>query len=251
MKRLKLWLAALVLAAPLAACKSPDGEEKASQELNVNSRYTVESVRLLGADLKISNALRREVDRIVGAKYDLSAIEDLADHIKSELHLADIKISVTRGTTPDHVIVNLEARQPQRTFDLYVSKEGWNGDGAATVNLRQNAVTFGLVSDNDTLVERYAGIRAQFERKSVGTDRLRLRFEFASFHTQWNEATLAAAPLSEIYRTRQVFMPEATVVILPPLEWSFGASFDRLGVPFSSATVGGAAAAKTESSNAV
>ncbi|HLH40843.1 MAG TPA: BamA/TamA family outer membrane protein [Bryobacteraceae bacterium] len=252
-----LWLLALILAAPLSACKLPDGEEKASQDLNVNSRYTVESVRLLGTDLKISNALRVEVDRIVGGKYDLSAIEDLADRIKSEMHLADIKISVTRGTTPDHVIVNLEARQQQQKFDLnvakfvYDSKEGWNGDGAATMNFHENAVTFGLVSDNDTLVERYAGIRARFERKSVGTDRVQLRFEFDSFHTQWNTATLSEAPLSEIYRTRQVFTPEATVVILPPLDWSFGVSFDRLGVPFSSTTVGGAAAAKTESSNAV
>jgi hypothetical protein len=155
------------------------------------------------------------------------------------------------------VIVNFDVKSRQQNFDLnvakfvYDSKEGWNGDGAATVKFQDNAFTFGLVSDNDTLVERYAGVRARFERKSLGTKRLHFRFEFDSFHSQWNDSTLAAAPVDEIYRTRQVFTPEATLVILPPLDWSFGVSFDRLGVPLSSITVGGAAAAKTESSNAV
>jgi len=252
-----LWCLALILASPLAGCRLPDDDEKASQDLNVNSRYTVESVRFSGGDVKISHPLRLEVDRIVGTKYDLLAIEDLADKIKTEAHLADININVTRGTSPDHVIVNFEVKSENHKFDLKVAKflydsnEGWSGDGSATVNAGNNAFLFGLVSDNDTLLERYAGVRAGFERRSVGSGRLRLRFEFDSFHNVWNGATLAEAQPGEIYRTRQVFTPEATLVIIQPVEWSFGVSFDRLGVPLSSVTVGGAAAAKTESSNAV
>lgn len=257
-----LWCLALVLAVPLAGCKLPDDDEKSSQDLNVNSRYTIESVRFSGGDVEISRPLRVEVNKIVGTKYDLLAIEDLADRIKSEMHFADVKINVTRGTTPDYVIVNFDVKEQQQNFDLnvakfvYDSKEGWNGDGSATVRYHDNAFTFGLVSDNDTLVERYAGIRAKFERKNVGTNRLQVRFEFDSYHTQWNGATLNQAaldqaPSDEIYRTRQVFTPEATLEILPPLDYSFGVSFDRLGVPLSSFPVSGVAAAKTESSNAV
>ena len=252
-----LWCLALVLAAPLAGCRLPDDDEKAAQELNVNSRYTVESVHFTGGNVNISNFLRVEVDKLVGTRYDLSAIEDLADKIKSEMHVSDVKINVTRGTEPDHVIVNLDIKSERQRFDLnvtkfvYDSKEGWSGDGGATVNAHGNAFSFALVSDNDTLVERYAGIRAKFERKNVGTKRLQLRFEFDSFHTQWSGATLLQAQPGELYRTRQVFTPEATLVIFQPLEWSFGVSFDRLGVPLSSSQLGGAAAAKTESSNAV
>jgi outer membrane protein assembly factor BamA len=252
-----LWCLALVLAAPLAGCRLPDDDEKTSQDLNVNSRYTVESVHFSGGEVKISSPLRLEVDKIVGTKYDLRAIEDLAERIKRESHVSDVKINVTRGTAPDHVIVNLDVKSEQQNFDLnvakfvYDSKEGWNGDGAATLKYHGNDFTFGLVSDNDTLVERYAGLRAKFERENIFTHRLRFRFEFDSFHNQWNNATLAEAPADEIYRTRQVFTPEATLVIFQPLEWSFGVSFDRLGVPYSSISVGGAAAAKTESSNAV
>ncbi|HUA85676.1 MAG TPA: BamA/TamA family outer membrane protein [Bryobacteraceae bacterium] len=252
-----LWCLALLLAVPLSGCKLPDDDEKSSQDLNVNSRYTIESVRFTGGNSTISSPLRLEVDKIVGTKYDLLAIEDLADRIKSEMHFADVKINVTRGTTPDYVIVNFEVKEQPQNFDLnvakflYDSKEGWNGDGSATVKYHDNAFTFGLVSDNDTQVERYAGIRAKFERRNVGTGRLKVGFEFDSYHAQFNGATLDQAPSDEIYRTRQVFTPEATLEILPPLDWSFGVSFDRLGVPLSSLGVSGVAAAKTESSNAV
>ncbi len=76
-------------------------------------------------------------------------------------------------------------------------------------------------------------------------NRVHLRFEFDSFHEMWNDATLAAASPADIYRTRQTFMPEATVVILQPLELDLGASFAQ----FRPITAG--SAAKTASSNAV
>src|SRR5258705_159048 len=119
------WLSALILAAPLAGCNVPD-DEKDSQELNVNSRYTVENARISGI-----------------------------------------------------------------------------------------AFSFGILSDGDTEVERFAGIRAKFERPNLGTERLKFSFEFDSYHEQWNRATLITAQPGDIYRTRQVFTPEATVVILP------------------------------------
>jgi hypothetical protein len=111
------------------------------------------------------------------------------------------------------------------------------------VNIHENAFSFGMISDGDRLSERYAGIQAGFERRHVGTDRLQLRFDFASYHEQWNEATLAEAAPGDIYRTRTQFSPTATVVILEPLVVSFGVDFARyrLSLPV----------AKTESSNAV
>src|SRR5262249_10184756 len=74
-------------------------------------------------------------------------------------------------------------------------------------------------------------------------DRLRLRFDFASYHEQWNRQTLAAADPIDIYRTRQTFSPVATLVLAEPLQIEFGVSFSRFRpVP---------PAAKTESANAV
>jgi hypothetical protein len=127
---------------------------------------------------------------------------------------------------------------------LYDSKLGWNAEGAGSTNIKGNTFTFGIISDNDTLVERYAGIKARYERKHVGTDRLRFHFEFDSFHEQWNQATLLATnDQAGIYRSREVFTPEATFVIAAPLELDFGTSFSR----FRPEQPG----AKIESSNAV
>jgi outer membrane protein assembly factor BamA len=156
-------------------------------------------------------------------------------------------------------VVDFEVtKSHQQDFDLkvarflYNSAQGWTGEGSAATTLKGNTFQFGLLSDGDSLIERVAGIRAKFERKSLGTNRLSFRFEFDSYHDQWNQATLAYASASDIYQSRQVFTPEATVVIVQPLEWSFGVSFARLRVPDPAQTEGGgAAAAKTESSNAV
>jgi outer membrane protein assembly factor BamA len=257
----KLCCLTVLAAGMLAGCNVADDDEKSAQELNVNSRYTVESVSITGQrNVSIPDPLRSELDSFVGTLYDHSALEKVADRIKKELRATDVVIKVGRGNEPEHVIVNFEVtRSHEHTFDVnvgkfvYDSKEGWSGDGGATMNFRGNALSFGLVSNSDTTVDRYAGVRARIERKHVGTDRLRIRLDFTSFHDEWNPATLNAAPLSEIYRWRESLSPMATVVIADPLELDFGVSFDRFRVPFATdPTAGeGSAAAKTESSNAV
>jgi hypothetical protein len=249
-----LWLSALLVTAPFAGCGTPGEDETNLQELNVNSRYTVESVHVMGLrSLRISEPLRSEINRVIGSNYDDSVLEKLAGRIKTELHASDVKIRTVRGTAPNHLIVDFEVKAHEQPVDLkltkflYDSQQGWTGDGSATTTVRGNAFTFGLLSDGDSMIERFSGLRAKFERDRVGTDRLQVRFEFSSFHEMWNPATLNAAQPSEIYRTRQVFMPEATLILAQPLELSLGVSFARFRVPFPN----GGAAAKTESSNAV
>ncbi|MBZ5603373.1 MAG: BamA/TamA family outer membrane protein [Acidobacteriia bacterium] len=251
-----LWLSAVILAAPLVGCKAPDDDEKLSQELNVNSRYTVENVHISGEKLKlrISDPLRTDIDHMVGQKLDDSKIKRLAERIQTELSAVRVDVKITRGAEPDHVVVNFEvAPTKQQDFDmnvtkfLYNSKEGWTGDGMVSTHIHGNTFIFGLTSDGDTAVERFAGIRARYERPNVGTGRLKLSFEFDGYHEQWNRSTLLDSDPLDIYRARQVFTPEATVVILPSLEWSFGVSFARLQVP----VAGASTTSKTESSNAV
>ncbi len=256
----KLCCLAILVAGVLAGCNVSDDDEKTSQEMNVNSRYTVEKVLITGErTVNISDPLRSQMNSFVGTTYDHSALVKVADRIKKELHVPDVQVKVARGTAPDRLVVNFEVTPAsEHTFDLnvgqfvYASKEGWSGDGGATVNVRGNSFSFDLVSNADALVERYAGVRATYQRKSVGTDRLRFRFDFSSYHDEWNAATLQAAPASEIYTDRYSFSPMATVVIADPLELDFGADFARFRVP-SPVPVEGeeAAAARTESSNAV
>lgn len=237
---------------PVSCAPLPD--EPPDQEAgptNVNTRLIVESVQVSGrGSAKLSNPLRSDLDHVAGQNFDPPLLERLRDRIKQELRVPEVRMHVAKGDMPDHVIVNFEiGAEREKRFDLdlarflYHSKQGWSGQGHATVNINENAFSFGMVSDGDRLSERYAGIQAGFERRHVGTDRLGLRFDFSSYHEQWNQATLLQAAPDDIYRTRTHFSPMATVVILEPLEVSFGVDFARyrLSLPV----------AKTESSNAV
>ena len=243
-----------IFAVVLPALALPLPDEPPNQETgptNVNTRLIVESVQVSGRDsVKLSNPLRSDLDQVAGQKFDPPLLERLRDRIKQELRVPEVRMHVVKGGMPDHVVVNFEIgaeREKHFALDLsrflYHSKQGWSGQGHATVNIHENAFSFGMVSDGDRLNERYAGIEAGFERKHVGTDRLQLRFDFSSYHEQWNQATLIEAAPDEIYRTRTQFAPTATIVILEPLTVSFGVDFARyrLSLPV----------AKTESSNAV
>src|SRR5215475_14427297 len=102
----KLLLVAVALAVPLLA---DAGEEALPEFTNVNSRYIVESVNVSGQrQSALSTTLRGEIDQVVGGNLDHSYLEKLADRIKKELRVSDVKISVTKGTMPDHVTVNFE-----------------------------------------------------------------------------------------------------------------------------------------------
>ena len=237
---------------PAVCSPLPDGpSEDEAAPTNVNTRLIVESVQISGqGNAQLSDPLRSELRQVAGTNFDQPLLERLADRIKQELHAPEVRVHVVKGDMPDHVIVNFEiGAEHEKRFDLdlsrflYHSKQGWSGQGHATVNIHENAFSFGMVSDGDRLSERYAGIQAGYERKHVGTDRLQLRFDFSSYHEQWNQATLLEAAPDDIYRTRTQFSPTATVVILEPLVFNFGVDFARyrLSLPV----------AKTESSNAV
>jgi len=244
-----LLLVALAAIALIAGCATVADETEASA-LNVNSRYTIESDHVMGLRAeKVSDPIKSELDSLQGEKLDDSRLKRIAERIKHDLHATDVSVSVKRGSVPDHVVVNFEVKKHEQPVDVnlvkfvYHSKEGWSGEGSATTSFGNNSVTFGLVSDGDALVERFTGVRARYERKHLGTDRLRIRFEFDSFHEQWSEATLAAARPFDLYRNRQVFMPEGTLVIAGPVDVSFGLNFARYRPSLP--------AAKTGSSNAV
>lgn len=226
--------------------------------LNVNARYTVERVvlkRELWTSHAVSVPLRKEMDQVVGQNLDQSMLDALADRLRKELHVPKVNVRVSKGHMPDRVTVTFEAGESEQGFDLdidrflYHSKQGWTGEGEASARMNGNKFSFGMVSDADRLMERYAGIQAGFERRKVGTDRVGLRFRFNSYHEQWNRTTLQTALPGDLYRTRQHFIPEVTVRLAEPLEWSAGVDFARYRT-FLPNPVAQGPGARTESSNA-
>ncbi len=249
-----VWLAA-ILSSSLLWAGSPD------QDMNVNTRYTVESVELSGDNhTGISAGLRGELTRLVGERLNPAALDDLAGRIRRELHVRAVTHRLLRGEKPEHVRVVFDVRGTPARFDasvprlVYLSDAGLNGTVEGTATVGTHAFTIGVVSDGDELAERYAGIIARYEDKRLATDRVRFRLDFESYHEQWNPATSnaldtvgAATDTSGIYRTRQNIEPLVTFVLSRgspgTLNLTLGTSFERFETQFP--------AARTESANAM
>lgn len=236
-----LWIAALFAAAGTVRGQAP--------EANVNERYTVESVEITGADQsRLDRVTREDLNKLVGQKLSQERLDQMCQTLNKAFPGRTVGITVRRGTRPEHVKITFEVKGRSKRFDvsaptaLYNSRLAWSGEVDAAVQMRSSTASFGIVSNGEPLVERFAGIRAGYENRKVGTDRLQLAFEAGSYHTIWNGATVDASPL-DIYRTRRIFQPTATVVLVRPLKLTVGASFQDMQFQFP--------AARTEAANAV
>jgi hypothetical protein len=233
-------------------------------DLNVNKRYTVDTVIVAGkgwqtnvADQqsdRLSTGLRRDLAALIGQKLNPGMLDGLGSRLKKELYAREVSHHVLRGDTPDHVRVEFEVAPARAAIDatvtkfLYDSRQGWSGAGAVGFTVHQNSFLVGLASDGDTLEVRFAGISGRYENKHLGSDRVGLRFQFESYHEQWNQSTLnalAAQPgvTSDAYRTRQNFEPTATISLAKPLTLEIGVGFQRFQNQYPTA--------HTESSNAL
>ncbi|HUP03135.1 MAG TPA: BamA/TamA family outer membrane protein [Bryobacteraceae bacterium] len=247
-----MWLGCLVCGSLLFA-GSPEPDE------NVNTRYKVETVVVagngwsenfvsgqdrVGQGGKISVSLTRRITSLLGDQLNPATLDDVAKRLGRELQ-ANVSHRVLPGAAPSEVKVVFQVRPPNERFDATVSKfifdsrEGWTGAVEGAINVKQNRFAFGVVSDNDDLMERYAGINARYEDNHLGTDRVHFQFEFDGYHDQWNSATLTQLPpaspqapglqeTSAPYRGRQNFEPTVTLVLAAPVTLSFGVSFERL-----------------------
>ena len=225
-------------------------------DLNVNKRYTVDTVIVAGkgwktnvADQqtdKFSSGLRKDLVALIGQKLNPGTLDGLATRLKKELSASEVSHHVLRGDTPEHVRVEFEVKPPHYGVDatvtkfLYDSHQGWSAAGSVGFTVQQNTFGFGLASDGDTLNERFAGISARYENKHVGSDRVGLRFQFESYHEQWNQSTLNALAetpnqTSDAYRTRQNFQPTATISLARPLTLEIGVGFERFQNQFPAA----------------
>jgi outer membrane protein assembly factor BamA len=230
------------------------------QDMNVNSRYIVESVEIAGRqDEKISSTLREEMNRLVGERVDVESIDDLARRIRKELHVNTVTHKLIRGDEAEHVKVVFDVKGRRQNVDVNIpkvvfnSRQGWTGTAEVSTGIAGNTFAFGLVSDNDTLPDRYAGVTARYERHGLGTDALGFSFSFGSYHDQWTQSTENALQppatgtdlVPGIYRTRQDFEPALTYTPVKPLTLTVGMGFERFETQYPNARFQGANAVVT------
>jgi hypothetical protein len=241
----------LLLAALAAACWADTNQLDAliASDLNVNSRYTVESIDFSGQrPARLSSSVIEQMQRLIGQKLNLEAVDQLARTITSELRARSTAFHLARGGAPGHVRVFFDIDRRTTDFDVaiptlsYHSREGWSGAGQVTITNGPNAFTFAGVSNGNDLVERYSGVKARYERMAPGTERVRLGFEFDDYREQYNNSSISSLGAGA-YRSRRNFEPSATFVLAKPLTLTVGMSFESLD--------GSLRAAKTESANAV
>jgi hypothetical protein len=234
------WLGCLLLGGLLYA-----GNQ--DSDLNVNKRYTVDTVIVAGKGWqtnvidpqndKLSTGLRKDLAALIGQKLNPGILDGLSDRLKKELSAKEVTHHILRADTPEHVRVEFEVKAPKISTDVtlskfvYNSRDGWSGAGAAGFTVQQNTFLFGLASDGDTLNERFAGINGKYENKHFGSDKLGLRFEFESYHDQWNQNTLDAAAAhpdetSAAYRARLNYQPTLSVALAKPLTLEIGVGFE-------------------------
>ena len=219
---------------------APDSGQ--SDELNVNSRYTIESVDVnVQRPYKLSTTILEQMHRLIGSHMNDEAVRNLANLLRSELRAHDVTFKLLRGGQPESVKVLFEVEKGASDFDLsiprfaYNSRQGWTGKGQLTGRVGSNAFSLAGLTDGDTLAERFSGVQAKFERLSVGNERVSLGFELDAYHEQYNQASLTGIENSEAsslgagaYRSRMNFEPSATFVLAKPLTLTVGMSFEKL-----------------------
>jgi hypothetical protein len=251
---------ALAAASLVGQTLAPDPdkpETEIASDLNVNSRYTIESINFVDhREYKLSTPLVEEIRRMVGAKVSTEALERLTARLRGELRAHDVTFKLTRGETPesvrvliqvDHAGGAIEASIPGLTYNTAL---GFTGSAELLGTLGQNTFTFQMLRDVDSMVDRVTGVQAKYERSLTSNGRIRIGFEFDGYDTQYDAATLAALDTSRpsslgagAYDSRLNYEPSATFVLAAPLTYAVGMSFEQLnGLPM---------AARSESANAL
>ena len=242
---MKLFLLVAVLS---AASLLEAGDEASAIGLNVNSRYTVESVEIVPQQSgRLSSAVANELERLIGEQFNPDALSRLSRRLSDELRARSVTVRVLRGQQAAHVRVRLEIEKRDTDFDISLSSlsfnstQGWTGTGQAKATLGPNAFTIAGLSNGDDLVERYSGVRLRYDRL-FPSSRARIGFEFANYREQYAASTLFSLGAGA-YRSRTNLEPSASFTLYRPLTLTLGLSFVTMHPGF--------AAARAESANAV
>ena len=245
---LAMALAAVTVLGQAPAGQSGDAPATATtaelaSDLNINSRYTIESINFADhRDYKLSASARSDMQQLVGAKVNTEALDRLAQRLQAELRAHDVTFKITRGAAPEAVRVLIRVDGAAGIVDasvpnfVYNSREGFSGIGEVRAAAGPNQLTFRMIRDSDTMIEQYSGIQARYDRLSLAGGRIRLAFEFDAYEDHYDPATIrsldAEAAASSLgagaYGSRLNYEPSATFVLAVPLTFTTGLGFEQL-----------------------
>ena len=181
------------------------GERGETREAdNVNARYVVERVGTEGfPDDAIPQALRDDLQALVGHVLDSDAADRLLDRLEEKVPRYQVTRRIERGSEQGKIQIVFEARrkepplwlryQPLRTNAVFHSDQGWGTYLDLGIGSREIRFTPILALDDaDDLVEEYGGGGVRFETRKLGTQRLGASLEWSWFDSGWRDQTVAA-----------------------------------------------------------
>jgi hypothetical protein len=209
---------------------------------NINARYVVESVDIEGPASEVSQQLRDDLQKLVGKRLDNEEADRLRGRLESELKGRNVARRISKGSEAGKIRVVFDIVEepsihfaPTRSKLVYHSEQGWSGalDVPFSNSTSRHRFSAGVVfSDIDELIEEYSGFRLGFESRSIGTDKIGVRLDFARFNETWEDATLSALPLNptipEPYRNRLAFEPTVTFAFNPSVRFTGGVSLSNM-----------------------
>lgn len=223
------------------------GQEQESGDVNINSRYTIESVNFIDQQgYKLSTSSLDEIRHLVGSKVSTDTLDRLAARIRGELGAHDVTFKLARGAAPDSVRVLIQVDGAGASVDAsipvlrYDSAVGFTGAGELTTTVGPNAFTFRMIRDSGDLIEQFSGLEAKYSRTLTASGHISVGFQFGAYEDQYAGATLTALESDSRpsslgagpYGSRLDFEPSATFVLFSPLTLSVGFSFEQLnGLP--------------------
>lgn len=245
---------ALVLAAAVTLLSPAWGDDAANPEhatdLNVNSRYTIESIGFMDQQqYRLSPSALEEMRLLIGARLNTEALNRLLQRVRGELRAHDVTFKLVRGGNPESVKVLLQVDPGPGRIDVsipqfgYYTGQGWTAAAEATATLGANSLSFRGLKDNDSSIEQMAGMQTKYTRH-LASDRIRLGLEFDAYSDQYDPATLAALASPSkpsslgagAYSSRLNFEPSATFVLATPLTLTVGFSLEQMQPEFPAAS---------------
>lgn len=191
----------------------------AGDDTNINSRYTVESVELKGANEdRLSRGLRDELSRSVGQRFSPEAFARLSGRVRDELRARLVSPKLMKGSAPESVRVVLDVlgRRVNVTTDhsrlAWHTRQGWTGVLQLTVEERdRQRLSLGGFSDGDTQTERSTGARAEYAHSFLH-GRMQTGFAVSTARAHYDARTLDGAGPGELYRSVDSFQPTLTFI---------------------------------------
>jgi hypothetical protein len=217
--------------------------ESADQN-NVNTRYIVEHVEIEGGpDEGISQALRDEIQALVGRPLDDEEAGKLEERLAREQPRYDVSRRISRGSEAGKIRVVFELirkqgprwlrYEPLRANVVYHSEQAWGS--YLDLGIGDNDIRFTpivAIANGDDLVEEYSGWGLRFETRRLGTRRLGASLEWTSFDPDWRSKTVdavAADPsLPRLYDTRTTLTPLVKFAFTPELTIAAGVGITEL-----------------------